>query len=726
MRTLLVLLGFVAVQAAAARSTTEVAENPIRRIVNLLQMMLKEIEADGEKDKDMTEKYICYCETNVKKLDESLAALKEEIPQIESSLKGAVSMKAQVEEELAQAKKDRTDANAAIDDATAQREKEAKAYAAEAAEDKANIAACTKAVAAIEKGLGGSFLQTAAAGALRSMVLNSESMDRYTRRMLTDFLSTDQQEDSPGSGEIVGILKQLLESMETEYKECTDAENSAIAEFESLVAAKEKEIAAATSAVEVKTGKVGELAVSIVNFKNDLADAQDAFGEDEVFLAELKKGCAVAQKEYDARVKARSEESVAVQETVKILNDDDALDLFKKTLPSPSFAQGGQSFLQVTQDQDTRDMALEHLQDVTDKNHNDLGMIQLALMGKKVNFDKIVKMIDDLVVVLGDEQKADEEQKEWCEAEFESSDDKKKELKFKIEGIAASIEEMTEGVAKLTDEIKALTDGITALDTSVAEATATRKEEHDEFVTVSAQNNAAVQLLEVAKNRLNKFYNPTLYKAPARRELTEEERIYVANGGADPRDAEEAAAPQGIAGTGVAVFLQLHAGVTARAKARDDVAPPPPPATADAFKKKDAGGPVALIDKLKNELKMEIKETEYDEKEAQEDYEELMADSAKKRAADSKTITEKESQKAGMEGDLEAAKKSKKAEDTNMMALKEYIAGLHSQCDFLIENFEMRKDARSNEIDALKKAVAVLSGADYSLLQVKTKTFLSK
>ena len=87
----------------------------------------------------MTEKYLCYCETNVKKLDESLAGLKEEIPQIESSLKGAVSTKAQVEEELAKAKTDRADAKAAIEDATAQREKEAKAFAAEATEDKANL-----------------------------------------------------------------------------------------------------------------------------------------------------------------------------------------------------------------------------------------------------------------------------------------------------------------------------------------------------------------------------------------------------------------------------------------------------------------------------------------------------------------------------------------------------------------------------------------------------------
>merc|ERR1719252_322643 len=293
-------------------------------------------------------------------------------------------------------------------------------------------------------------------------------------------------------------------------------------------------------------------------------------------------------------------------------------------------------------------------------------------------------MIDDMVVLLQEEQKEDEAEKK-------------------------------EGIATLKDDIKALSDGIVALDKSVAEATETRKAENAEYTTVKAQNNAAVQLLGVAENRLNKFYNPSVYKAPQRRELTEEERIYVQSGGADPRDAEEAAAAQtGIAGTGVTVFEQ------------GGVAPPPPPATAEAYKKKDAGGPTALIQKLKNELKMEIQANEKDEKNAQEDYEELMAESAEKRAADSKTITEKESQKAGLEGELDSAKKEKKATATDLMALGEYVASLHGSCDFLLENFEVRKEARSGEIDAIGKAKAVLSGADYSLLQVKhsTKLFL--
>merc|ERR1719265_277497 len=152
-------------------------------------------------------------------------------------------------------------------------------------------------------------------------------------------------------------------------------EDAAIAEFESLVAAKEKEIQAATEAIETKTEKNGSIAVKIVNLKNDLEDAKEALGEDGKFLAELKKGCSTAEADYESRVKGRAEELVAVQETIKILNDDDALDLFKKTLPSPSL-------LQVTDTRDIRDSALQSLAGV--KNQEKLGFIELALMGKKV------------------------------------------------------------------------------------------------------------------------------------------------------------------------------------------------------------------------------------------------------------------------------------------------------------------------------------------------------
>merc|ERR1719262_1718251 len=269
--------------------------------------------------------------------------------------------------------------------------------------------------------MGASFLQSEAAGALRKLVLSRESMDQYTRRTLTEFLSSSAGY-APASGEIVGILKQLLENMEKELADMTSEEDAALQEFNALVSAKEKTIQSATEAIESKLERNGEVAVKIVNLKNDLADAQDSLAEDQKFAAELKKGCATAEVDYEERKKNRAQEAVAISETIKILNDDDALDLFKKTLPSPSL-------LQMTSDRDVRDEALSAFQDVKDKQHpTQLGLIQLALMGKKVGFEKVIKMIDDMVVLLQEEQKDDEKQKEWCEAEFDKSEDKDGEL----------------------------------------------------------------------------------------------------------------------------------------------------------------------------------------------------------------------------------------------------------------------------------------------------------
>merc|ERR1719506_872679 len=104
----------------------------------------------------------------------------------------------------------------------------------------------------------GAFLQTQAAAGLRALVL-SRNMDRYSRGVLTDFLSTSSQY-APVSGEVMGIIKQLQENMEGDLADATKAEDTAISEFEGLIAAKEKEIQAATEAIEAKTQRAGETA----------------------------------------------------------------------------------------------------------------------------------------------------------------------------------------------------------------------------------------------------------------------------------------------------------------------------------------------------------------------------------------------------------------------------------------------------------------------------------
>merc|ERR1719221_2604840 len=268
---------------------------------------------------------------------------------------------------------------------------------------------------------------------------------------------------------------------------------------------------------------------------------------------------------------------------------------------------------------------------------------------------------------------------------------------------SVAIADAEEAIATLVSEIKALEDGIKKLDKSVAEATETRKAEHDDYVETLASNTAAKDLLAFAKNRLNKFYNPKLYKAPPKRELSEEDSIVVNMGGT----LAPTVAPGGIAGTGIGL-------------AQTGVAPPPPPEANLAYKKsgEESGGVMAMIDLLIADIDKDNQIMEVDEKDAQKEYETFMEDSSEKRALDSKAITDKEAAKAETQTQLQSDKDAKTSKMMEAMENAKYTSGLHQECDWLLKYFDTRKTARSSEIDALGKAKAVLSGADYSLVQV--------
>merc|ERR1719439_435552 len=116
--------------------------------------------------------------------------------------------------------------------------------------------------------------------------------------------------------------------------------------------------------------------------------------------------------------------------------------------------------------------------------------------------------------------------------EFDKTEDTKKVLEQEKSDLETAISDAEESITNLKAEIEALDDGIRALDKEVADATATRKEENEEFEATYAANTAAVDILKFAKNRLNKFYNPKLYKPPAKEELSQQERIAQNMGGA--------------------------------------------------------------------------------------------------------------------------------------------------------------------------------------------------
>merc|ERR1719263_442556 len=298
-------------------------------------------------------------------------------------------------------------------------------------------------------------------------------------------------------------------------------------------------------------------------------------------------------------------------------------------------------------------------------------------------FDDVVKMIDDMVVLLGKQQKEDEKQKTYCEDEFEKAGDEEAAAKTKLAQTDATLSELTDKIGTLMEEISGLQASIAALDKDVADATEQRKEEHAAYVAQMQMNEAAMGLVEKAKNRMQKFYNPTLYKAPPKTENTMEEKIIEAG-----------------------TFAQVHM----------HVAPPPAPELPSGPLQKNAksAGVIGMMDTIITDLGNDMKEMEYAEKTAQKDYAELMADSQETRAGDSKAHTGKQSTKAEVENQLMTTKEVRSATATDLKQVQTVIQDLHAARDFIMQNFDLRKEARTNEIEGLKNAKAVLSGANFS------------
>jgi DNA repair exonuclease SbcCD ATPase subunit len=667
-----VMLASVCLQGAGAVSVSEGSglklrrANPIRRVVTMIQDMEKKVQAEGKAEEELYEKFFCYCKNGAASLGASIAAAEEKIPQLQSSI-------TQTEEELAQltssidgSKKSRAEAKAAVAEATSLRGKEAGEFGAYKAEAETNIAAMAKALAALEKGSAGSFLQTASASVLKKLVTSIE-MSSSDRDMMTSFLSEGSDSDSSDSGEIIGVLKQLKETMEGDLADATKKEEESVAAFNGLVAAKTKEIDALTKSIEDSIARNGEAGVELTNLKEDLDDTSAALAENKKFLADMDKNCAQKKKEQEERAKMRADELVALAETITMLNSDDALELFKKQLPAASFLQVRESQKDVRQ---RAKKALGHGHTMR------LDLISIALNNKKVNFDKVLTMIDDMVALLKKEQEEDTAKKEYCNSELDKSDDTMKQLNRKSSDLSKAADEAKSAIATLEEELAALAAGIADLDKQVAEAGAQRKSENKEFRETLTGNTAAIDLLKMAKNRMNKFYNPKLYKEEA----------------LDQESSGQA------------------------------------PATPGAYEKKgeESTGVIAMLDLIIGDVTKENTVMEQEEKDAQADYEQFTADAATKRGEDSKSVEDKSSAKADAESNLETIMEDTKRTNDATVALEQTIMALHADCDFLLQNYDMRKGARSGEVDALKKAKAVLSGADFALLQTASMHTISR
>jgi hypothetical protein len=645
--------------------------NPIRKVVTMLQNIAKKVEDEGKAAEDLFDKFMCECNTQSKQITKQIESAETKGSDVAAGLEAGASQATQLAQDIKQAKKDRAAAKEAIAAATGIREKELAEFKSSSAESSKNVASMGSAIQAIEAGTGSAFLQTDAAKKIKELVNDNEENMGGDREELMAFL---QGEDtSEGSGEIVGMLKQMQEDMSKDLADATATEADAVQTYNELVKAKTKEFESLQAAIEEKMARLGELGVANAQMANDGGDTGDALEQDKKLLADLKANCANRQKEWDVEKKTRGEELLALADTIKMLNDDDALELFKKTLPgsAASFMQ-----IQVTTAQ-MRSRALEGIHAAQKKHKKKmvkLDFVELAIMGKKVGFGQVIAMIDKMIGALKTEQAEDDDKKAYCNKEFDKADDEKKILERKVSDAETAIADAKSSVATLIDEIKETKAAIVELDGEVAIATMQRQAENAEFKKLMEENGAAMALIGMAKKRLNKFYNPKM-------------ALLQANSfAAQNMDSEETA--------------NYEAAVKAN---------------------RGAQGVIQMLTTLEHDLDKEMVIAATEDKNAQKAYEQAMADAKEKRTADAKLLEDKEGAKSDADAAVQTNVDAKTAASKELQGTKDYIMTLHADCDWILQYYDTRKEARADEIDALGKAKDVLNGADYSFLQLSTK-----
>jgi len=365
----------------------------------------------------------------------------------------------------------------------------------------------------------------------------------------------------------------------------------------------------------------------------------------------------MTDSEWEERQKTRQLEMEAVSKALAVLSSDDAHDLFTKTF-NPSLLQKESSAKS-----ERRTQASKLLKAVAKKFSNP----RLATLAEAVQLDaftRVKKAIDDMVSQLLKEKEDEIKHKDFCTDEFNTNElqtEKKTRVKQDVE---AKISDLEMTIKQLTEAVDALKGEVSELQVQMKRAGEDREKQNKEFQMTVADQRATQKLLQQAVNVLKGFY------------------------------AKKAALVQ--------------------VSSTEPAGPPPPPGFSEYKKNAAAGGVMGMIQQIINDAKAMEAEAIRAEEDSQKAYEEFVKDTNGSIEEKNKDIVHKSETKAKAESDLVQAKEDKSNVLLELEQLGNYKAELHGSCDFIVKNFEIRQSARDEEIEALKQAKAILSGAKFS------------
>merc|ERR1719453_218386 len=440
----------------------------------------------------------------------------------------------------------------------------------------------------------------------------------------------------PQSGAIFGILKQMKEDMETSLAKARSEEETAVADFEALKAAKTQEIADAEDLVETKSSELAQAEEKKAQAKIDLEATEATLAADNKYLADLKVRCTNMDAEYKERTTARQLEMEAVSKALEFLSSDEAHDLFTRTF-NPALLQT-RAFSQ-------RREAVARLLHKAAVQTRDPRLSAIAVQARLDAFEEVKKTITDMINKLMKETQDDIKHKDYCIDEFNANEVDTANKNREKEQKEAKIDELHHTIDTLDEEIVTLKAEVEELQLNQKQASIARAKMNKEFIATVSDQQATQQLLSQALKVLSTFYNKAALVQESAQEATSSKQ-------------------------------------------------PPPPGFKKLNKSAASGGVMGMMQSIIDEAKELEAEAHRNEEEAQADFEEFTKDTTQSIADKTKEGVHKAEEKGQREGDRIQKEDERDTAVQELEELAQVNKDLHNSCDFLLKNFGPRGEAR--------------------------------
>lgn len=633
----------------------ETETRPVTKVVNLLEGMQSNLEKEAKEDEDTHDKMQCWCKTNGDEKTKSIEEAQTKIKALEARMDELTATSSRLATEIAVAEEEVSNNEKALQSAQALREKQFTEF-------KSDFKDLTESATSVDKALDSigtnksSFLQTSrgrmasAMTQLKMVLLRHERLLNDAQRSEVEELLNPRSESeflqqAPSSIDgVAGVLTGLKDSFEGQLSDLKKQESEDKKAHEGLVKAKTEELQADKKQLEAKKEQKAAADLEKSQSKQDMKDTTAALEADSAVSEEVKAKCAAMDTDYEKRGKLRREEQAAVSQTIQVLTADEARENFGKTFSS--------SFLQVSSQDSRQTRAAAVLAASGEK--LDARLTTLAMSVKLDTFESVKKAIDEMKADLKKQQAAEVKKKDWCVAELQKTKLETQEKSLTEQQKVAELETVQSKTSQLKAEIQSLEDEVAEMNKQTQLAGQNREKENKEFQTVVTEQRQTQLLLQKAMTSLKKFY------------VKENE----------------------------AAFIQAKS---------DDGEP-----EFKDYKEQSSFGVLSMLQKLIADAKAMEAEATHAETSAQKDYEAFAKTTTAAIKTKLKEKTTKEKEKGAAESSLVEARQAKDALGTKLDELVTLKRHLHDQCDILMKRFDERQSARSDEMESLTQAKAML------------------